>query len=175
MARTPDADAVAFGDMTLSFRQLDTRANQLARHLRSLGVGPEVTVGLCLERSAESIVALLAVLKAGGAFVPLDPSAPAARRSFILEDSRASVLLTTRALAEGWTPEVGTLVCLDGEQQPWTELSPEALASEAGPENLAYVLYTSGSTGMPKGVAVQHRSVLHLHQAMARDIYVQPQ
>ncbi|RYZ45483.1 MAG: amino acid adenylation domain-containing protein, partial [Myxococcaceae bacterium] len=175
VARTPGADAVAFGDTTLSFRQLDTRANQLARHLRSLGVGPEVTVGLCLERSAESIVALLAVLKAGGAFVPLDPSAPAARRSFILGDSRASVLLTTRALAEAWTPEVGTLVCLDAEQQPWAELSPEALASEAGPENLAYVLYTSGSTGMPKGVAVQHRSVLHLHQALSRDVYVQPQ
>ncbi|RYZ37357.1 MAG: amino acid adenylation domain-containing protein, partial [Myxococcaceae bacterium] len=175
VARTPDADAVAFEGTTLSFRQLDARANQLARHLRSLGVGPEVTVGLCMERSVESIVALLAVLKAGGAFVPIDPSSPVARRSFILGDSRASVLLTTQALADEWTPEVGTVVCLDGEQKPWAELSPEAPASGAGPENLAYVLYTSGSTGMPKGVAVQHRSVLHLHQALSRDIYVQPQ
>ncbi|RYZ40511.1 MAG: amino acid adenylation domain-containing protein, partial [Myxococcaceae bacterium] len=174
-ARTPNSDAVSFEGTTLSFRLLDARANQLARHLRSLGVGPEVTVGLCLERSVESIVALLAVLKAGGAFVPLDPAAPAARRSFILGDSGAAVLLTTRTLADAWRPDVGTVVCLDGEQKPWAELSPEALASNAGPEHLAYVLYTSGSTGMPKGVAVQHRSVLHLHQAMSRDIYVQPQ
>ncbi|RKI05722.1 amino acid adenylation domain-containing protein, partial [Corallococcus praedator] len=175
VARTPSADAVAFGDTMLSFRQLDARANQLARHLRSLGVGPEVTVGLCLERSADSIVALLAVLKADGAFVPIDPAAPAARRSFILGDSRASVLLTTQALAEAWRPDVGAVVCLDAEQKPWAELSSETPASNVGPENLAYVLYTSGSTGTPKGVAVQHRSVLHLHQAMARDIYVQPQ
>ncbi|RKH56197.1 non-ribosomal peptide synthase/polyketide synthase, partial [Corallococcus llansteffanensis] len=175
VARTPDADAVAFEGTTLSFLQLDTRANLLARHLRSLGVGPEVTVGLCLERSVESIVALLAVLKAGGAFVPIDPTAPTARRSFILKDSGASVLLTTQALAEAWRPEVRNLVRLDTDAKHWADHSPEAPSSSVGPDNLAYVLYTSGSTGMPKGVAVQHRSVLNLHHAMAQDIYVQPQ
>ncbi|RKI64410.1 amino acid adenylation domain-containing protein [Corallococcus sp. AB049A] len=113
VARTPDADAVVFGDTTLSFRQLNARANQLAWHLRSLGVGPEVTVALCLERSAEAIIALLAVNKAGGAFVPLDPSAPAARRSFVLKDCGATVLVTTRALQEAWRPEVAHLVRLD--------------------------------------------------------------
>ncbi|RKG75337.1 non-ribosomal peptide synthetase, partial [Corallococcus terminator] len=173
VARTPDADAVAFEGTTLSFRQLDARANQLAWHLRALGVGPEVTVGLCLERSAESIVALLAVLKAGGAFVPLDPTAPAARRSFILRDSGASVLLTRQALADAWRPEVREVVCLDTDRKAWAELSSEAPSSNAGPESLAYVLYTSGSTGKPKGVAVQHRSVMHLHQAMTDAVYAQ--
>nr|WP_306464213.1 non-ribosomal peptide synthetase [Corallococcus exiguus] len=115
VARTPDADAVVFGDTTLSFQQLNARANQLAWHLRSLGVGPEVTVGLCLERSAKSVIALLAVNKAGGAFVPLDPAAPAARRSLVLKDCGASVLVTTRALQEAWHPEVPHLVWMDAE------------------------------------------------------------
>nr|WP_279636949.1 non-ribosomal peptide synthetase [Corallococcus llansteffanensis] len=171
VARTPDAPAVVYEETTLSFQQLDTRANQLARHLRSLGVGPEVTVGLCLERSVDAIVALLAVLKAGGAFVPLDPAAPAARKSFLLGDSRASVLLTTEALTDEWRPDVDEVVLLDVEAAPLAALSGDTLPPLAGPQNLAYVLYTSGSTGTPKGVMAQHRSVLNLHRAMGRALY----
>nr|WP_227028209.1 non-ribosomal peptide synthetase [Corallococcus soli] len=171
VARTPDADAVVFEETTLSFRQLDARANQLARHLRSLGVGPEVTVGLCLERSADALVAFLAVLKAGGAFVPFDPAAPDARKAYVLEDSRASVLLTTQALTEAWRPDVAHVVKLDAEAAHLATLSEEPLPPSAGPENLAYVIYTSGSTGMPKGVMVQHRSVAHLHHTLARNVY----
>ncbi|MFB1482715.1 non-ribosomal peptide synthase/polyketide synthase [Corallococcus sp. RDP092CA] len=170
-AETPDADAVVFGDTTLSFQQLNARANRLAWHLRSLGVGPEVTVGLCLERSAEAIVALLAVLKAGGAFVPLDPRAPAARKSFVLQDSGASVLVTTQALWDAWRPEVPHRVRLDAEPVGPSDRFSENPPPVVGARNLAYVIYTSGSTGMPKGVMVQHRSVLHLHQAMTRSIY----
>ncbi|NNB89170.1 non-ribosomal peptide synthase/polyketide synthase, partial [Corallococcus exiguus] len=189
-AATPDANAVVFGGTTLTFRQLNAQANQLAWHLRSLGVGPEVTVGLCLERSAEAIVALLAVLKAGGAFVPVDPSAPAARKSFVLKDGGASVLVTTRAPQEAWNPEVPHLVRLDakpvGQSDRFGKAASGAEASEpvgqsdrfaenlppaAGPANLAYVIYTSGSTGTPKGVMVQHRSVLNLHQALTRSLH----
>ncbi|RYZ33473.1 MAG: non-ribosomal peptide synthetase, partial [Myxococcaceae bacterium] len=173
-ARTPDADAVVFEETTLSFRQFDARANQLARHLRSLGVGPEVTVALALERSADALVAFLAVLKAGGAFVPLDPSAPDARKAYILENSRASVLLTTQALAEGWQPDIAHVVKLDAEAARLAALSEEPLPPSAGPDNLAYVLYTSGSTGTPKGVMVQHRSVVHLHHTLARNVYTAP-
>ncbi|RKG75011.1 non-ribosomal peptide synthetase, partial [Corallococcus exercitus] len=169
-AATPDADAVVFGETTLSYRQLDARANQLAWHLRSMGVGPEVTVGLCLERSAEAIVALLAVLKAGGAFVPLDPSAPSARKSFLLKDCGASVLVTTRALEEAWRPDVPHVVRLDDEGVRQSDRM-EGPPASAGAGNLAYVIYTSGSTGTPKGVMVQHRSVLNLHRALTRSIY----
>ncbi|RYZ36054.1 MAG: amino acid adenylation domain-containing protein, partial [Myxococcaceae bacterium] len=173
VVRTPDADALEFEGTTLSFRQFDARANQLARHLRSLGVGPEVTVALSLERSADALIAFLAVLKAGGAFVPLDPAAPVARKDFLLRDCGASVLLTTRALAETWQPDVDHVVKLDVEQTWLAALSDEPLPPSAGPDNLAYVIYTSGSTGMPKGVMVQHRTVVHLHHTLTRNVYTQ--
>ncbi|CAM3286845.1 Amino acid adenylation domain-containing protein [Corallococcus soli] len=170
-ARTPHADAVAFEETTLCFEQLDVRANQLAWELRARGVGPEVTVGLCLERSVDAIVALLAVLKAGGAFVPLDSAAPAARRSLLLRDCGASVLVTSRALAEAWSPDVPQVVRLDDEQERLSARSRQAPPSSALAGNLAYVIYTSGSTGMPKGVMVRHRSVLHLRAALKRSVY----
>ncbi|RKG74500.1 non-ribosomal peptide synthetase, partial [Corallococcus terminator] len=169
--RTPQADAVVFGETTLSFQELNARANQLAWDLRARGVGPEVPVGLCLERSAELIVALLAVLKAGGAFVPLDPNAPAARRSQLLRDCGATVLVTSHALAGEWNPEVAHVVRLDAEQGRLSTLSRENPPPSAQAGNLAYVIYTSGSTGLPKGVTVRHRSVLHLHRAMTRSIF----
>ncbi|WP_233597088.1 non-ribosomal peptide synthase/polyketide synthase [Corallococcus sp. CA041A] len=171
VARTPDAPAVVFGETALTYRQLDTRANQLAWRLRSVGVGPEVRVALCLERSVESIVALLAVLKAGGAFVPLDPGAPPARRDFVLKDSAAAVLVTTETACGDWSPYGVQEVWLDVEQPGLGALSHEPLPALTGPEHLAYVLYTSGSTGTPKGVMVQHRSVLNMHRAMGRAFY----
>ncbi|WP_164021883.1 non-ribosomal peptide synthetase, partial [Pyxidicoccus trucidator] len=169
--RTPHAPAVILGDSALSYARLNARANQLAAHLRSLGVGPDVTVGLCLERTPEAIVALLAVLKAGGAYVPIDPSAPAQRKSFVLQDCGASVLLTVQSLAEAWRPQVRHLLCLDTEAARLAVLPESDVPSSVRAENLAYVIYTSGSTGTPKGVMVQHRSVLHLHEATARTLY----
>ncbi|NMO14244.1 non-ribosomal peptide synthase/polyketide synthase [Pyxidicoccus fallax] len=171
VCRTPDAPAVQFGTTVLSYALLNTRANQLAHHLRTLGVGPDVTVGLCLERTPEALIALLAVLKAGGAYVPVDPSAPAQRKSFVLQDSGASVLLTVQHLADAWQPEVRHLLLLDTDAARLAALPEHDVPSSARAENLAYVIYTSGSTGTPKGVMVQHRSVLHLHAATARSLY----
>ncbi|WP_164018210.1 non-ribosomal peptide synthetase, partial [Pyxidicoccus trucidator] len=169
--RTPHAPAVVLGDSALSYARLNARANQLAAHLRSLGVGPDVTVGLCLERTPDAIVALLAVHKAGGAYVPIDPAAPAQRKSFVLQDCGASVLLTVQALADAWRPQVRHLLCLDTEAARLAALPESDVPSSVRAENLAYVIYTSGSTGTPKGVMVQHRSVLHLHEATARTLY----
>ncbi|MFP2912364.1 non-ribosomal peptide synthetase, partial [Pyxidicoccus sp. 3LFB2] len=169
--RTPRAPAVQLGDLALSFHELNARANQLAWHLRSLGVGPDVRVGLCLERTPEAIVALLAVLKAGGAFVPIDPTAPAQRRSFVLEDCGASVLLTMQHLADAWQPRVEQLVCLDTQAAALAALPQDNVPASATADNLAYVIYTSGSTGRPKGVMVQHRSWLHLRAATAQALY----
>ncbi|MFP2934037.1 non-ribosomal peptide synthetase, partial [Pyxidicoccus sp. 3LG] len=171
VGRTPEAPAVMLGDTALSFRELDARANQLAFRLRTLGVGPEVRVGLCLERSPEAIVAVLAVIKAGGAFVPIDPAAPAQRKSFFLQDSGAPVLLTVQHLAAAWKPEVRHVLCLDTEAARISTLPAGNLPASAGPESLAYVIYTSGSTGTPKGVMVCHRSVLNLHQALRQSVY----
>ncbi|HEX6435453.1 MAG TPA: amino acid adenylation domain-containing protein, partial [Gemmatimonadales bacterium] len=157
-AATGPALAVVDERSSLTYRALDQRANQLAHHLRRLGVGPEVRVGVCLERSVDLIIGLLAVLKAGGAYVPLDPSYPRERLEFMLRDSSADVLLTQSGLS---LPDPGIpVLCLDSEN--WTE---EAAATppvtDVCPDNLAYVMYTSGSTGRPKGVMVSHRAVLN--------------
>jgi len=170
-ARTPEAPAVQLAEVALSYARLNARANQLAVHLRTLGVGPDVTVGLCLERTPEALIALLAVLKAGGAYVPIDPSAPAPRKSFVLQDCGAPVLLTMQGLADAWRPQVRHLLCLDTEAARLSTLPDSDVPSSVRAENLAYVIYTSGSTGTPKGVMVQHRSVLHLHEATARTLY----
>ncbi|MFP2933020.1 amino acid adenylation domain-containing protein, partial [Pyxidicoccus sp. 3LG] len=169
--RTPDAPAVQLGDSMLTYARLNARANQLAHHLRKLGVGPEVRVGLCLERSPEAIVALLAVLKAGGAYVPIDPAAPAQRKSYFLQDSGAPVLLTAQHLADAWKPEVRHLVCLDTEASRLSALPETDMPSSATADHLAYVIYTSGSTGTPKGVMVRHRSLLNLHQGLRQSFY----
>jgi natural product biosynthesis luciferase-like monooxygenase protein/amino acid adenylation domain-containing protein len=161
VARTPDAEAVWFGGTALSYAQLDARANQLAHHLRSLGVGPETCVGVCLERSLELVVALLGVLKAGAAYVPLDPSYPRERLAWMLEDTSAPVLLTQRHLTAVLPPHAARMVYLDSD---W-----EAVAREPGtrpvplatPEALAYVIFTSGSTGRPKGGMNTHAGIVN--------------
>ncbi|HEY0096493.1 MAG TPA: amino acid adenylation domain-containing protein, partial [Archangium sp.] len=143
----------------LTYRQLDARANQLAHHLRSLGVGPEVPVALCLERSTDMVVAMLAILKAGGAYVPLDSAYPRERLAFMLADCRPPVLLTQQHLLPVLPPHEARVLCLDSHWGP-VSLQPEARPSPlAGADNLAYLIYTSGSTGRPKGTLLAHRGL----------------
>ena len=160
VALTPEAVAVVFGSERVSYRELNDRANRLARYLRNRGVGPEILVGVYLERSLEMVIGLLAILKAGGAYVPLDPAYPVARVAFMLEDAAAHLVLTQQALSE--TLPAGGLerVRLDADLPAIARESAENLPNQASGKNLAYVIYTSGSTGTPKGVAIEHHSTV---------------
>ncbi|MBP5972479.1 amino acid adenylation domain-containing protein [Brasilonema sp. CT11] len=160
--RTPDAVAVVFENQQLTYRQLNGRANQLAHYLQSLGVGADVLVGLCVERSIEMVVGLLGILKAGGAYVPLDPQYPQERLSFMLEDAQLSLLLTQQQLLERLPKDKVHLVYLDTDAQKFAQANEIPNASQVKPSNLAYVLYTSGSTGKPKAVAIEHHSPVAL-------------
>ncbi|HEX4959375.1 MAG TPA: non-ribosomal peptide synthase/polyketide synthase, partial [Thermoanaerobaculia bacterium] len=154
---SPNAAAVIAGDEILSYGELEARANRLARRLRRLGVGPEAAVGLSVPRSAAGLAGILAILKAGGVYVPLDPAYPRERRAWMLEDSGARVLVTLEPLKDELAAGQGvTVLYLDSED---TSESAGRLESAAAPENLAYVIYTSGSTGKPKGVGVSHGAV----------------
>jgi amino acid adenylation domain-containing protein len=166
-ARTPEAPAVSFGGEVLTYRQLDERAGRLARRLRRLGVGPDARVGLCLERSAEMVVALLAILKAGGAYVPLDPAHPAERLGMILDDAGASVLVTEQRLRPVLPPHAAAVLCLDRDAAEISAENPGHLERTAAAGNLAYVLFTSGSTGRPKGVQVTHRGLANILRSVA--------
>ncbi|MCY1023392.1 non-ribosomal peptide synthetase [Pyxidicoccus sp. MSG2] len=161
-ARTPDAVAVSYGAHALTYRELDARSNQLARHLRSLGVGPEVLVGLCVERSVDLIVSMLGILKAGGAYLPLEASYPAERLAFMLQDARVGLLLVHDARLQHLPPFPGPIVRIDADGDALSRHSTLPLASTACPDNLAYVIYTSGSTGRPKGSAILHRGIAAL-------------
>ncbi|NVJ03794.1 amino acid adenylation domain-containing protein [Myxococcus sp. AM001] len=161
-ARTPDAVAVSYGAHALSYQALDARSNQLARHLRSLGVGPEVLVGLCVERSVDLIVSMLGILKAGGAYLPLEASYPAERLAFMLEDSRAGLLLVHDARRQHLPAFQGPVVRIDADGDAIARHSALPLPPVASADNTAYVIYTSGSTGRPKGSAILHRSVAAL-------------
>ena len=152
-ARTPDAVAVVFEDTTLSYAELDARANQLAHHLQGLGVGPEVVVGLCVERSLEMVVALLGILKAGGAYLPLDPGYPTERLEYMLADARVDVLVTRTALLDCIGEHGGSIVRLDADGPAIAQQPAIAPAVAVDPHNTAYVIYTSGSSGVPKGVS----------------------
>ena len=173
-ARTPGAAALVLGEESLSFGELDRRANRLARHLRGRGVGAEVRVAVFLERSFEMVIGVLAILKAGGAYVPLDPSYPAERLAYQVRDSGATLLLTTRALLDrlGTTPAAPVLV--DAEAEAIGRESDAAPPCAAAPENLAYVVYTSGSTGRPKGVMVPHRGVVSYLTALVQEYGLTP-
>ena len=179
--RTPAACAVECAGDTLTYDELNRRANQLARHLRELGIGPDEPVGICLERSVDMVIALLAILKAGGAYLPLDPAYPPDRLRFMLADARVSLLITRGNLVEEgrWTSVLSEVegienrylqssilsprpkvVCLDRDASWIKQQSAKNLNVRIDSENLAYVIYTSGSSGAPKGVAIEHRNAV---------------
>jgi amino acid adenylation domain-containing protein/non-ribosomal peptide synthase protein (TIGR01720 family)/FkbM family methyltransferase len=161
VASDPARIAVVGDGESVTYGELNARANQLARHLQSVGVGPETTVGVCLRRSANAVMALVAVLKAGGAFIPIDPDWPAIRRERILDDAGAAALVTTSEILGLTRRRAETLVCLDASDASLIERSAENLVCQVGSDSLAYVIYTSGSSGAPKGVMVGHRSIVN--------------
>ena len=172
--KSPQAVAVVFEDQQLTYRELNARANQLAHYLQALGVGPEVLVGICVERSLEMIVGLLGILKAGGAYVPLDPAYPKERLTFMLSDTQVPILLTQQQLVQKLPEHRASLVCLDTDGQAISQESKENPNSSVTSKNLAYAIYTSGSTGKPKGVLVAHQGLCNLATAQICTFNVQP-
>jgi len=165
-ARSPAAIAAVCEDAHLSYQELDQRANQLAQHLRALGVGPDVLVGVYLERSLAMLVALLGVLKAGGAYVPLDPGFPRERLALMLEDAAAPVLITQESLAADAPVHQGRVVLIDSDWPAIADHAADPPQPGVAPEQLAYVIFTSGSTGRPKGVQIPHQAVVNFLNAM---------
>lgn len=172
--QTPDAVAAVSKDAQLTYSQLNRRANRVARYLRRRGVGPEVLVGICLKRSVEFIIGSLGILKAGGAYLPLDPTYPRERLSFMLEDAAVSLLLTHQHLVEYLPHHNIDLVSLDCNDPNISHQSSENCENHTATGNLAYVIYTSGSTGSPKGVEITHRSLLNLVRWHQQTFAVRP-
>ena len=168
--RTPNAVAAVFEGQQLTYAVLNNKANQLAHYLQTLGVKPEVLVGICVERSLKMIIALLGILKAGGAYLPLDHTYPEARVAFMLEDAQVPVLLSQASLKEQLPQTSAKIICLDDETQIFSQFSQENPRSSVGPDNLAYVIYTSGSTGKPKGIMIEHRNTVTLLN-WAKDVF----
>ncbi len=158
---TPEAIAVVFEDQQLTYQELNTRANQLAHYLHSFGVGPDVLVGICMERSLEMVISLLGILKAGGAYVPLDPSYPSERLNFMVDEIRAPVIITRRSFASRLPVSSTRLVNLDDEWSLIEKQEDRPLQTVVSPDHLAYVIYTSGTTGKPKGVMNTHRGIVN--------------
>ena len=173
--RTPDASALAFEGARLTYRELERRANALAAHLRRLGAGPEARVGLFVERSLEMVVGIVAVLKAGAAYVPMDAAFPRERLAFMLSDAGVKLVLTHSGLTANLPMEgvegVQTL-CVD--QLDWSDAGAPLGDTGVGPQNLAYVIYTSGSTGQPKGVCIEHRNIVHYVRGVAERLQLEP-
>jgi amino acid adenylation domain-containing protein len=159
--RTPDALALSMGQATVRYGELNARANRLARYLRTLNVRPGVVVGICLERSMEMVIALLAVLKAGGTYVPLDPEYPRDRLRFMAEDAAAAIVLTSEGLSDRFDARSCRMLCVDREQKRIAQEADHNLPPTATSQDLAYILYTSGSTGQPKGVEISQRALVN--------------
>ncbi len=166
--RTPEATAVAFGSEEVTYRELNRRANRLAHRLQELGVRPEALVGIHVECSVEMVVGLLGTLKAGGAYLPLDPSYPRERLAFMLADARVPVVLTQQRLLESLATHQARVVCLDSDGEVRRRESEANPTTTVTDENLAYVIYTSGSTGKPKGVPISHHAVVNCLRSMGR-------
>jgi amino acid adenylation domain-containing protein len=161
-AEAPETTAVVAGDARVTYGELDVRANRLANHLRTQGVGPDVLVGLCLDRSIALVVGALGILRAGGAYLPLDPSYPSERLAFMLNDAQVSMLVTGPNLEASLPSGSWQVVSLDADGTSPGAQQPEAPSGQAGAHNLAYVIYTSGSTGLPKGVEILHSGLTNL-------------
>ncbi|MDH3201711.1 MAG: LLM class flavin-dependent oxidoreductase [Myxococcales bacterium] len=172
--RTPDAEAVVCEGKSYTYRELNARANQLAAHLRDLGVGPDVMVGVHVVRSLDMIVSVYGIMKAGGAYVPLDPSYPRDRIAFMIEDSQVPVVLTQGAIAHQVAGGSAKCISVDTDWDEISAHSKDNVSGGAKPHNLAYVIYTSGSTGKPKGVMVEHRNVVNFFAGMDDDIAHDP-
>ncbi len=157
----PDSPAIVFADQVLTYQQLNSRANQLAHALHALGLGPEIRAGIYIERSSEMIISLLAILKAGSVYVPLEMTYPPERKAFILCDTQSPVLLTLRRHLLDLPDFDGKVICVDDETF-FTGESEENLSLSMKSEDLACIMYTSGSTGHPKGVCIPHRAVVRL-------------
>lgn len=164
--QTPDALAIAVETLPatslLTYRELNIRSNKLAHYLQKMGVGAEVLVGLCVERSLDMVVGMLGILKAGGAYLPLDPNYPSERLRLMLQDAQVSILLTQKRWVEHLGSQAARVICLDTDWEKIAQEISENPISNVTDENLAYVIYTSGSTGRPKGVQVEHRGLLNL-------------
>ncbi|MBP5971637.1 amino acid adenylation domain-containing protein [Brasilonema sp. CT11] len=172
--RTPDAIALVLGNQQMTYNALNARANQLAHHLRTLGVSPEVPVGLCIERCVNALVGLLGIIKAGGALVPLDPTYPQERLAFIVKDADVSIILTTVESSACLPKHQAKIVLLDQTLPVLHEIGHANLSSAISPDNLAYTIYTSGSTGNPKGVAISHRALVNHCQHIQAAYNIQP-
>ncbi|MEW6736493.1 MAG: amino acid adenylation domain-containing protein, partial [Acidobacteriota bacterium] len=168
VAYTPTAIAITFKQQQLSYQELNARANQLAHYLISLGIQPEMLVGVCLDRSLEMIVALLGILKVGGVYLPLDPSYPKDRLAFMLADAQVDILLTEEKLIGQLSGYDVQLICMDKDWQLITQHSTEKVVCDVESDNLCYVIYTSGSTGKPKGVLIEHQGLSNLVQQQTK-------
>jgi amino acid adenylation domain-containing protein len=162
VALTPNAVALVFEDCQLTYRELADRSDRIARYLQGLGVTPDTLVGICVERSVEMVVGILGILKAGGAYVPLDPTYPQERRDFILADTKLSIVLIQQHLLAKLPDDSVQIVILDDENQEIESQSLAKINSDVNSQSLAYVMYTSGSTGQPKGISIVHRGVVRL-------------
>lgn len=167
--QVPEKIAVTCDGIALTYRELDQRANRLARRLIDLGVGPNVLVGVFLERSVDMVVALLGVLKAGGAYVPLDPAYPPDRVRYVLEDACAPVLVTEARLLQSLGATKTEVICLDRDGESIARFDSAPISARAGATDLAYVIYTSGSTGKPKGVQIEHRAIVNFLLSMQHE------
>ncbi len=174
VARTPDAVALVSAGRSLTYRELDQRSNQLARHLQQLGVRPETLVGIAVERSVEMMIGLLAILKAGGAYVPMDPGYPVQRIALMIEDSEAPVILATERTRSRLEKTARRVVSINGDAAAIAGNGAHPVSSAASGQNPAYVIYTSGSTGKPKGVGIEHRNVVNFFTGMDRAIGSEP-